>query len=297
MPQLKALCPVIACMIALPLASTMIGSQTAEPVAKPPISLGISTRQGGAPVKIVAAKSTLEYLYEQITLKNASANTVASVSFGVLLYPEGLTNSNPTLVRAPAIRTQIKPGEERTLDAYMLPLAHAYEEMGRVGQDSATAQTPSKIRAVIGLLHVEFLDASPWDFDPQTQRGFDSSAPPSASQDSGECTESTTGGVFENAAASLTGYFTCVSADYCLYCENHVTYCITRKCPLPPGAICDHSNDGIGACRGEGAARLSNCITLGHREVQRPVERCPSVANRGQHMGRRATRDDLLSFA
>jgi hypothetical protein len=201
-----------------------------------PISLVFATDQQGCPMQIVSTKSTKGYLFEEVKGKNTSQVAITSTTFGVLLHPVDQTQEKPVLLSSAVIPMDLHPGEEKSIQAYVVP--------GQLAIDKAASLTSSAVLAELGILHLEFADGSSWSFDPEIQGSFQT--PSSTTDNSGAPTLGSClapqapepGAVTVTAANPAEGapsaplVFGCATfPSYCTYCTNYLTSCVTSRCP------------------------------------------------------------------
>jgi hypothetical protein len=110
--------------------------------------------QPGAPLEIDSVKSTEQYLYEEVKVKNLSDRTIISVVFGILLSEVGNNPVKPVLMKSEPIPVTLTPGEGRIVKTRILTPNEA----------SANAGFPSAsgIKNELRILSVRFLDGTEW---------------------------------------------------------------------------------------------------------------------------------------
>ena len=123
------------------------GSQTSP---RKGFRLSFAARQESAPLEILSTMSTLEYFFEEVTVRNCSEQTVTSVTFGVLLRASGNAPPKPTVFTGRLVPTEVKGSQERVLQALVLPVKTAVAK--------ASAMEAAEIGAQLGILEVEFED-------------------------------------------------------------------------------------------------------------------------------------------
>ncbi len=131
----------------------------------PAIELLMTHSQVDSPVEIMSAKSTHDFIYESVGIRNSGARRITAVKFGVLVYSETSDGSRvePTLLESGLIRTDIRPGESRTLDVYL----SRREDFLATPSSFATRSI-----ADLGVLEVVFQDAPSWRFDAEAKGTF-----------------------------------------------------------------------------------------------------------------------------
>jgi hypothetical protein len=189
------------------------------------IGLRMAVKQAGCPLMIQSAKSTTEFLFEEIKLKNVSAKTVVGVTFGIAYHSITTIDKFLLPVQTKSYPTRIGPGDEVTIKASMISAQAAKEELEK--------KPDGKLEAELGITRVEFDDASQYLYDPEPALNFEISKSGNLIQDGTVCTPCQ-----NNSADAVTpmGYFTCVGvAGQCTYCTNNLTSCTMGVCPMNQG--------------------------------------------------------------
>ena len=69
--------------------------------------------QEDCPVQLVYAKSSKDYLFEQLGIRNNSPNKVTAITFGVVLRMNDNMQAKPLFIAGRSIPTDLGPGEDR----------------------------------------------------------------------------------------------------------------------------------------------------------------------------------------
>jgi hypothetical protein len=136
----------------------------AGPASAKPISLSFATDEPSCPLAIVSTTSTAEYLFEQIKVRNVSNETIVGITFGVFIRPRDNADAKPFLFKARPVVTDIKPGQERVVEAFALPVDKAVEK--------SSSMKSAEVEAELGVVSVDFSAGSPWSFDGEKDGTF-----------------------------------------------------------------------------------------------------------------------------
>jgi hypothetical protein len=146
------------------LAALAPGASPAAPAPQRPVEILAAFGQQGCPVSITLARSTGEYLFQDVGLRNPSPNAVTSVTFGVVLRVLGNSTAKPVYFRTLTIPTSMKPGDSRDVGVYAMTWAAVRDSL---------AQVPGpEIAAEIGVTKVEFANAPPYEYHFEAEGGF-----------------------------------------------------------------------------------------------------------------------------
>jgi hypothetical protein len=197
--------------------------------------------QENAPLDITSALSSREFLYQDLGVRNTSQYRITSVTFGIAIYPSTTAAATPIIRRGQPIATDLEPGQDAVLKVNLIRPSEVYEAVKPQETSLQPSQLTGSIRTDIGLVEVDS-DARPiFIYQPEQHGGFHkmSKARTKSSVEPGGPNGSTV-----SSAAEVTplAYFHCEPAEYCTYCENHYTYCITRMCPVYPPLECNRTN-------------------------------------------------------
>ena len=110
--------------------------------------------QPGVPLEIDSVKSTEQYAYEEVKVKNLSDRTTTSVVFGILFSEVGNNPAKPVLLKSQPIPVTLTPGEGRIVKTRILTPNEAAANAGYF--------SPSGIRSELRILSVRFLDGTEW---------------------------------------------------------------------------------------------------------------------------------------
>jgi len=203
------------------------------------VPLGLALFQPGSPVSIVQGESTEDYIFERVGVKNTSDRLVTSVTFGLMFIStdDKAQSIKPKLFTARPVATNLRPGEEASLSAYVLPYSEIFERASELNVDSVMAQ--------LGLLRVEFADGTAWLAERSADGGFLVNAPKSArgpqGVSAGRCSGDRSGSAQRDAlpnggilkrARFMQVHFTCKAESSCIYCSNSYTSCTVNTCPV-----------------------------------------------------------------
>lgn len=207
------------------------------------IALTMVPQEEGAPVFISKAKSTPEYIFEYVTVKNRSDRSIKSIKFGVAFQIRDANGlRHPAHFWAgPAVPVNLKPGEQQIVHA--LTMSHNDVK-------SHIANSPAQARAAqLGVLEVVYADGQKWRFEASKDSGFNGMGL-SQLLDSGRipCKPGRTLAIAQIASLKPSfvtipaGYFTCVTNTDCIYCTNNVSSCTVSVCSTNPSgcASCPH---------------------------------------------------------
>jgi hypothetical protein len=188
------------------------------------IETSVAYIQEGAPVQLLSATHSLEFLFNKAEVKNISARAVRSVTFGVLLSEPGKTDF--ILASKQEVPTDIKPDAVRVVDVLDLSPKDA--------EQKAIQFRSPRIVAGFGILGVRFDDGTIWSFDPLKNGGFAQGREGGHTRllNCPQPPDFLPGTIISLApftAFAQTGY-TCMGTTTREICTNHVDFCENRLC-------------------------------------------------------------------
>jgi hypothetical protein len=193
--------------------------------------------QQDCPVSSTYLKSTTGYLVEEVGLRNASQNTVTSVTFGLELRVPENRKAKPLLVNTLTIPTNLKPGEVRGLGVYAITWAAINSRMADIAGPEIVAR--------VGVTRVEFADAATWSYDLQSEGGF--KPDPSQTAQAALRLSAKSYPCSPSAATPLTKdendpYFSCEASDppACVYCGVNGNSCTVTECSVDYQGHCSN---------------------------------------------------------
>lgn len=199
----------------------------------PGFGLTMAVGQPGAPVGIVAVRSTTTTLFEQVRVRNLSSQTIVAIRFGVFVTPQQAGTGAPRTLDFAPMAVDIAPTGEQNLVTLLLTRAEADRLLTELRTVNAVAD--------LGLAQVDFADGTSWTFQTDPLNGFrpreaDLAAlrlaqPARACAAAGRPAPADHGTTVRPELVQQTdGYFSCQSSLDCLVCTNSGPSCIISVC-------------------------------------------------------------------
>jgi hypothetical protein len=225
----------LATALAVALAAASLVAQTHST-----IGLTFATSETGSPVSILSSTATQSFMFQAVQVKNTSQETIATVTFGVMIYPvQASSKAKPVFISGYAIGASLGPGQEATLNVSLLPAATALARASTFGT--------APVQAQLGVSAVRFSDGSAWTFDAKSRGGFEpqSHVAPRVQQLSSRapCAQHLFATFRLVSNQSPNTYFTCQPGGQPVYCENHYSYCTMQVCTILnecPDQVCQY---------------------------------------------------------
>jgi hypothetical protein len=120
----------------------------------------------GSPVSITSSTATQNFYFEHVKLHNKSNTGISSVTFGTIMYPVGVVESQlrPVSLAFPEVPTALAPGGEQELDIYAARIPEVRSRVEQLNWQGAYVE--------LGVVSVQFEDGSTWRFTPMPDGGF-----------------------------------------------------------------------------------------------------------------------------